>query len=87
MNTAALDTLGNKIAHDALVALIRLCPEIKTASEARQESACAAMRAESKDTINQLIDDATDAPGVSHIAYQTAVLSLAHAGIKALRSA
>ena len=86
MNTAALDTLGNKLAHDALVALIRLYPEIRTASDVRREAACAAMRAESKDTIDQLIDDATDAPGVSHIAYQTAVLNLAHAGIKVLRS-
>ncbi len=87
MNTTVLDTLANKLAHDALVALIRLCPEIRTASEARKEAVCAGMRTVSKDTINQLMDDAADAPGVSHIAYQTAVLNIAHAGIKTLRSA
>jgi len=89
MNAASqrnLDTLGNKIGHDALTTLIRLCPDIRTASPSQQEAACAAMRAASKDAVNQLLDDARDAPGVSHIAYQTAVLALAHEGVKVLRS-
>ena len=85
MNIAALDTLANKLGTDALTALVRLCPEIRTASPAQQEAACAAMRAVSKDAINELIDDARDAPGVSHIAYAAAVLTLTHAGIKVLR--
>ena len=81
----SLDTLGHKISNDALTTLFRLCPEIGAASPAQQEAACAAMRAASKEAISQLIDDAREAPGVSHIAYQTAVLTLAHAGIKVLR--
>jgi hypothetical protein len=87
MNTTALDTLANRLGTDALTTLIRLCPEIRTASLTQQEATCAAMRSTAKATIDQLIDDAQDAPGVSHIAYQTAVLNLAHAGIKVLRAA
>ena len=87
MNTAALDTLANQLGTDALTTLLRLCPEIRTASQTQQEATCAAMRSAAKATIDQLIDDAQDAPGVSHIAYQTAVLNLAHAGSKVLRAA
>ena len=82
-----IDTLGNKLAEAALTILIRLCPEIRTASAERQNAACAAMRAVSKSVVNELIDDARDAPGVGHLAFQTAALTLAHEGIRALQAA
>jgi len=52
MNTATLDTLGNKLANAALTTLVRLCPEVRTASEQQLEAACAAMRAKSGEAID-----------------------------------
>jgi 4-hydroxyphenylpyruvate dioxygenase-like putative hemolysin len=63
-----------------------LCPEIRTASDEIREAACAAMRAKSRSVIDELIDDAKDAPGVAHIAFQTAALTLAHEGIQTLKA-
>ena len=33
------------------------------------------------------VDDARDAPGIAHIAFQTAALTLAHEGVKVMRGA
>jgi hypothetical protein len=87
MNTAAIESLGNKLGHAALTTLVRLCPEIRTASPAQQEAACAAMRAQSKVAIDELLADAKAAPGLTNVAFASAVLTLAHAGIKVLRAA
>ena len=57
MNTANLDTLGNKLANAALTTLIRLCPEVRTASQQQLEAACAAMRAKSGEAIDELLKD------------------------------
>jgi hypothetical protein len=89
MNTSTLeriDTLGKKLGETALTLLIRLYPEVRQASEAQLEAACAAMRARSKSVIDELLDDARDAPTVAHIAFQTAALTLAHEGIQALKA-
>jgi anthranilate phosphoribosyltransferase len=66
--------------------LVRLYPDVRQASDAQLEAACAAMRAKSRAVIDELIDDAKDAPGVAHIAFQTAALTLAHEGIQALKA-
>lgn len=81
-----VDTLGNKLAEAALTMLIRLCPEVRTATSEQQNAACAAMRAVSRKTVDQLIDDARDAPGVGHLAFQTAALALAHEGLRVLQA-
>jgi hypothetical protein len=81
----SIDTLGKRLAHDALTTLIRLYPAIREATEAQQEAACAAMRAISRPTLDTLIDDARDVPGLAQVAYQTAVLTMAHEGIKVLK--
>ena len=70
-----LDTLGKKLADTALTLLVRLYPEVRQASTTELDAACAAMRAKSRSVIDELIDDAKDAPGVAHIAFQTAALA------------
>jgi hypothetical protein len=84
--TDKLDTLGKKLGDAALTLLVRLYPDVKSASDAELDAACAAMRAKARQAIDQLIDDAKEAPGVSHIAFQTAALTLAHEGIQALKA-
>jgi len=80
-----IDTLGNKLAEAALTTLIRLFPEVRTATAEQQNAACVAMRAVCAAVVNELIDDARDAPGVAHLAFQTAALTLAHEGVRVLR--
>ena len=43
-NLARIDELGQRLADQAFRTLISLCPEIRSASPARQETVCAAMR-------------------------------------------
>ncbi len=86
MNTIAIETLGQRLGTAALTTLVRLCPEIRIASPARQEAACAAMRAKSKDAIDELLSDAKAAPWLAEVAFASAVLTLANEGIKALRA-
>jgi hypothetical protein len=86
MNTEAIETLGNKIGQAALTTLVRLCPEIKTASHAQQDAACAAMRAKAKEVVDEFLDDARAAPWMAEIAFASAVLSLAHEGVRTLRA-
>lgn len=86
-STNTIDSLGKQLANDALTCLIRIYPRVSTESAERIDAACAAMRAVSKTVLNQLLDDARDAPGVELVAYQIAVLTLAHEGIKSLKAA
>jgi len=80
-----LDTLGNQLANAALTTLIRLCPEIRTASDELREAACAAMRAKSKDAIDELLEDGRACPWMAETIFTSAVLTLAHAGAKVIR--
>ena len=87
MDANKLDSLGKKLADAALTLLVRLYPAVRQASNAELEAACAAMRARSRSVIDELIDDAREAPGVAHFAFQSAALSLAHEGIRVLQEA
>jgi len=84
--TNPIDTLGQKLGDAALTLLVRLYPDVRLATNGQLDAACAAMRAQSKEVVGQLVDDATNAPGVGHIAFQTAALTLAHEGIRSLRA-
>ncbi|WP_127476583.1 hypothetical protein [Sulfurivermis fontis] len=86
MNTNKIDALGQKLAETAMTLLVRLYPEVRQASNAQVDAAVAAMRAKSRSVIDELIDDAKEAPWVAHIAFQTAALTLAHEGIKTLKA-
>ena len=85
MNTEAIDRLGQALGQSALRTLVKLCPEVRTAPEERLEAACAAMRAKAKDAVDELLADARDAPWLAEMAFASAVLSIAQAGIAALR--
>ncbi len=88
MNTHApqnLEALGHKLGEAALTLLVRLYPEVRQATTAQMDAACAAMRAQVGPVLDELLTDARKAPTVAHVAFQSAALSLAHAGIKALK--
>ena len=82
-----IDALGSRLGQDALMLLIRLCPEIREATPERQEAACAAMRAKVDEAIDVFLADAKDAPWLAHVAFTTAVLTLAHEGIRVIKGA
>lgn len=86
MKPNPIDTLGKKLADTALTLLIRFYPDVSKATTEELDVACAAMRAIAKPVVNEMIDDARDAPGVSHLAFQSAALSLAHVGIRSLQA-
>lgn len=86
MNTEAIDRLGQALGQSALRTLVKLCPEVRTASEDRLEAACAAMRASAKDAVDELLADAKAAPWLAEMAFASAVLSIAQAGIEVLRN-
>ena len=86
-NPTAIDALGQQLATAAMRTLIRLCPEVRAASTAQLDAACAAMRAQTRDVVDQLFADAKAAPWLADAALATAALTLAHAGIEALRGA
>lgn len=81
-----LDTLGQKLADAALTLLVRLYPEVRTASTTELNTACVAMRAKAKSVIDELSDDVRAAPWMAHIAFQNAALTLAHEGIQAFKA-
>jgi len=87
MNANPIDTLGKKLGDAALTLLIRLYPDVRIATTEQLDAACAAMRVKSRSVVDELLDDARDAPGVAHIAFQTAALTLAHEGIRVLQDA
>ena len=80
-----LDTLGNKLATAALTTLIRLCPEIRTASDDVREAACAAMRAKISDALDELLDDGKACPWMAETIFASAVMTLVNEGVKVLR--
>jgi hypothetical protein len=85
LNTANLDTLGQRIGHEALTALVRLCPEVREAAPERLEAACAAMRAKVPEAIDVLLADVNDAPWLYQVAFTSAVLTLVHAGVRVIK--
>jgi len=86
LNLARLDELGQRLADQAFHTLISLCPEIRSASPARQEAVCAAMRAKVAPSIDRLLEDARLAPCLAEAAFHNAVLTLALAGVEALQA-
>jgi hypothetical protein len=85
-NLARLDELGQRLADQAFRTLISLCPEIRSASPARQEAVCAAMRAKVAPSIDSLLEDARLVPCLAEAAFHNAVLTLALAGVEALQA-
>ena len=83
--TQSLDTLGHKLGEAALTLLVRLYPEVRQATTTQLDAACAAMRAQVGSVLDELLTDAREAPTVAHVAFQSAALSLAHAGIQVLK--
>ena len=85
-NLARIDRLGQRLADQAFRTLISLCPEIRSASPARQEAVCAAMRAKVAPSIDSLLEDARLAPCLAEAAFHNAVLTLALAGVETLQA-
>jgi hypothetical protein len=85
-NFQRIDALGQRLTDQAFRTLISLCPEIKTASPARQEAVCAAMRAKVAPAIDSLREDARVTPCLVEAAFHNAVLTLALAGVEALQA-
>ena len=85
-NFQRIDALGQRLADQAFRTLISLCPEIKSASTARQEAVCAAMRAKVVLAIDSLLKDAQLAPCLAEASFHNAVLTLALAGVQALQA-
>ncbi len=85
-NLARIDELGRRLADQAFRALISLCPEIRSASSARQEAVCAAMRVKVAPSIDRLLEDVRLAPCLAEAAFHNAVLTLALAGVEALQA-
>lgn len=83
----SIDALGQRLGNAALTTLVRLCPEIRTANPARQEAACAAMRAKAREAIDELLADAKAAPWLAEVAFTSAVMTLVNEGIRALQAA
>ena len=81
-----LDTLGNQLATAALTTLIRLCPEIRTASNDKLDAVCAAMRAKSREAIDELLEDGKACSWMAETIFASAVMTLVNAGIKVLRN-
>ena len=52
----------------------------------QMDAACAALRAQVGPVLDELLTDAREAPTVAHVAFQSAALSLAHAGIQVLKA-
>ena len=84
--TQNMERLGAGIANGALTTLIRLYPAIREANEAQRERACAAMRAKTREVVDQMLDDTTAAPWLATPSLQLAILSLAQEGIKVLKA-
>jgi len=85
-NFARIDELGQRLADQAFRTLISLRPEIRSASPARQEAVCAAMRAKVAPSIDSLLEDARLAPCLAEAAFHNAVLTLALTGVEALQA-
>ena len=89
MNTLAtqnLDALGHKLGEAALTLLVRLYPEVRRATTAQMDAACAAMRAQSAQVIDWMLEDVRIAPWAAENAFRCAALDLAQAGIQVLKA-
>ena len=89
MNTLAtqnLDALGHKLGEAALTLLVRLYPEVRQATTAQMDAACAAMRAQSAQVIVWMLEDVRIAPWAPENAFRGAALDLAQAGIQVLKA-
>ena len=81
-----LETLGQALADAALRTLIRLCEtELRNADREKRDAVCAAMRAKSREAIDELLEDGTACPSMANLVFTSAVLTLVHAGIRELR--
>ena len=85
LNSANLNALGQRIGHEALTTLVRLCPEVRDASPERLEAACAAMRGKVPEAVDELLTDVNDAPWLYQVAFTSAVLTLVHAGVQVIK--
>ena len=85
-NVQGIDALGQHLADQGFRTLMSLSPEIKTASPARQEAVCAAMRAKVAPAIDSLLEAARLAPCLAEASFHNAVLTLALAGVEALQA-
>ena len=84
--THSIERLGAGIANGALTALVRLYPAIGEANEGQRERACAAMRAKTREVVDQLLDDTKAAPWLATPSLQLAILTLAQEGIRVLKA-
>jgi hypothetical protein len=86
MNTQTSGTLADKLAEAALTILVRTCrKEVAVARKDELEIALTAMRERAKPVLDQLLDDARQAPWIAEMAFHAAALDLAQAGIATLR--
>ena len=58
--TQSLDTLGHKLGEAALTLLVRLYPEVRQATTAQMDAACAAMPAQSAQVIDWMLEERID---------------------------
>jgi len=86
MNANTLDTLGTKLANATLTTFVRIYPECRNTSDERLEAACAAMRANFREVIDRLLADTKNAPHLAGMAFTTATLTLAQAGVRVLQA-
>ena len=84
--TQSLDTLGHKLGEAALTLLVRLYPEVRQATTAQMDAACAALPAQSAQVIDWMLEDVRIAPWAAENAFRCAALDLAHAGIQVLKT-
>lgn len=87
INEAALTTLGNKLAHDALRLFVACNPHLRTTHLVDLDVPLDAMRAASKVAIDRLLDDTNAQPVYAELFFAAAVATVAEAGTAALRAA
>ena len=81
-----IETLGKKIADDAIRLIAKLYPAARKATTAQLEAASAAMRRVSIAAMDEMMDDVKAAPHLYHVSYMSAVLTIATTGINAMKS-
>lgn len=88
MDMQKIDSLGVAMAQKAMLAFVKLWPDCKGTSTEVLQAACDAMKAEAKAAVSEFLADSKDAPPyLAELAFRSAVLSLASAGIKAAKAA
>ena len=80
MSHRHLDTLGERFANDALRVLAQH-PRLPETPDAVIEQALAAMRQAASAAMSECLEDTRAAPHLAQAAYQSAVLSVALAGL------